>query len=88
MDALERIGLIRLLTQELDQTVDVFIAQKEENGGRMPRQNDGIKCIQDGYGVTHVVQEGLRQSETFAAIDRKIVLLREQLNELRRDLKR
>ena len=51
---------------------------------RKPTFGDGAEWKMDGYGVSHCTREGLSQGSTVTAIERKIVTIREHLNELRK----
>lgn len=82
----EKTKLILCLAKELDDAISAFENAKKQAGGVKPRQGDGSEYEKDGYGYYHRVKEGLRQSATLSAIGRKIIMLREQLNELRKDL--
>ena len=67
---------------DLQSSVDKYLAAKRENAGNRPTRGDGAEYRTDGYGVTHCVKDGLPQGSTVTAIRRKIVNIRDHLNEL------
>lgn len=81
---IQKAELIAKETHDLMDSIAAYETARRQSGGYKPRQGDGSEWKTDGYGVSHLVKEGLPQGATATAIERKIILLRDRLNELRK----
>lgn len=82
----ERTKLILCLAKELDDAVTVYEDFKKQNKGNRPFMGYGAQYERNMYGQDVLIRDGLPQSATFTALERKIITLREQLNDLRKEL--
>ena len=71
-------------TEDLMNAIAPFEDWKEKHNGEKPHMGDGAEWKSDGYGVTHCVKDGFPQGSTVTAIERKIITIRDHLNELRK----
>lgn len=81
-NASEKMKLICGEVADLFGSLDAYLAEKKRQNGRNPTRGDGSEWKTDGYGVSHLVKEGLPQGATPTAIRRKIITIRDHLNEL------
>ena len=85
MDRLtENMELLSLEFADLQRSIREYAAAKKKNGGNKPPFGYGAEWKTDGYGTSYQIKEGLRQGSTHTAIERKIVAIRDHLNELRK----
>lgn len=75
--------LITAETKDLINSLDEYDEMKRLLK-RKPMYGDGAEWKTDSYGVQRCTREGLAQGSTITAIERKIITLREHLNELRK----
>ena len=83
-NASEKIKLICGEVADLSGSLDAYLAEKKRQNGRSPTRGDGSEWKTDGYGISPLVKEGLQQGATATAIQRKIITIRDHLNELRK----
>ena len=76
--------LIAKETDDLLESIARYEGESERQMGAKPNQGDGAEYRTDGYGYTHCIREGLPQGSTATAIERKIITIRDHLNELRK----
>lgn len=76
-------AMIRCEVADLMRSLDEYDEMKRLLK-RKPMYGDGAEWKTDSYGVPHCTREGLSQGSTITAIERKIITLREHLNELRK----
>jgi len=79
--ASEKMKLIICEVTDLSRSMGAYLAEKDKLG-RKPQQGDGAEYREDGYGGTYLHKEGLPQGATATALKRKIVNIRDHLNEL------
>ena len=84
MELIQKAELIAKETHDLMDSIAAYDTARRQSGGYKPRQGDGSEWKTDGYGISHLVKEGLRQGATATAIQRKIITIRDHLNELRK----
>ena len=75
--------LITAETKDLINSLDEYDEMKRLMK-RKPMYGDGAEWKEDAYGTMRCTREGLSQGSTITAIERKIITLREHLNELRK----
>lgn len=80
---LMKVELISCEVEDLRENVALFEAEKERQKGAKPNQGDGSEYRTNEFG-TYLVKEGLPQGATASAIERKIITIRDHLNELRK----
>lgn len=81
---IQKAELIAKETHDLMDSIAAYDTARRQSGGYKPRQGDGSEWKTDGYGISHLVKEGLQQGATATAIQRKIITIRDHLNELRK----
>lgn len=79
----EKCQLIKAEVNDLVESVNAY-DQAAKQKGEKPYLGYGAKYIKNGYGTNLCVKEGLQQGSTATAIERKIVTIRNHLNELRK----
>lgn len=82
-EALNKMHMIFMEVDDLSRCLGLYVTELHKQG-RKPAQGDGSEWKSDGYGISHCVKEGLPQGATATAIERKIITIRERLNELRK----
>ena len=83
MNAFEYVALIQSEVTDLAHSVNEYEAVQKRLGTK-PHYGDGSVWKEDSYGVPHCEREGLSQGSTVTAIKRKIITIREHLNDLRK----
>lgn len=81
---IQKAELIAKETHDLMDSIAAYDTARRQSGGYKPRQGDGSEWKTDGYGISHLVKKGLQQGATATAIQRKIITIRDHLNELRK----
>lgn len=81
MNAAEKMKLISSEVDDLSGSLDTFLAEKKRKG-KQPTQGDGAEYARGDFGATICIKPGLPQGATATAIRRKIVTIRDHLNEL------
>lgn len=82
-EALNKMHMIYAEVDDLSRCLGLYLTEAHKQG-RKPAQGDGAEWKSDGYGFSHLVKEGLPQGATSTAIERKIITIRDRLNELRK----
>lgn len=75
--------LIAKETDDLLESIARYEGESERQKGAKPNQGDGAEYRTNEFG-TYLVREGLPQGSTATAIERKIITIRDHLNELRK----
>ena len=83
MTVFEYVALIQSEVTDLAHSVSEYETMHKHLGTK-PYYGDGSVWKEDSYGVPHCEREGLSQGSTTTAIERKIITIREHLNDLRK----
>lgn len=82
----EKVELVSLEMGDLKESIKEYLAEQARQSGGKPHMGDGSEWRNDQWGTPHMVKAGLPQGGTASAIERKILTIREQLNEIRKEI--